>query len=192
MLRRYVADEVHHASRTPARPFARRRRTGGDDPGRCAAAAECPPRRPDRAHHHHRRERPRPHPITVRPRSYPRRRHRSRCRASASSWITRSAPTYNWLAPTSSWDPNGIHRFRCRCRSSCRATIRTLSVLSWTGRERLRRQPLHLRNDRIAHLRRCRPSVVPADAMSAVRRPLSSAAAIAFSIRSASLIIPNE
>jgi len=21
------------------------------------------------------------------------------------------APTYSWLAPTSSWDPNGIHRF---------------------------------------------------------------------------------
>ena len=23
----------------------------------------------------------------------------------------RSAPTYNWLAPTSSWDPIGIHRY---------------------------------------------------------------------------------
>ena len=22
-----------------------------------------------------------------------------------------NAPTYNWLAPTSSWDPLGIHRY---------------------------------------------------------------------------------
>ena len=33
---------------------------------------------------------------------------------------------------------------------------------------------------------------VPGDAMSAVRRPLASAAAIAFSIMSASFSIPNE